>query len=101
MSDHSEIHSRADEVARTLSALANPRRLQILCHLISAGETNVTGLAGPSGLSQSALSQHLKLMRAEGLVRSRKAGLNVFYAIADQRVADLVASLERIYCAER
>lgn len=92
------LEQKVQEVARVLAALSNPRRLQVLCHLMSDGPTSVSGLVEITGLSQSALSQHLALMRAEGLVRARKDGLSVFYSIADPRIEQLVQSLEQIYC---
>jgi len=94
-----ELELKAEEVGRALGALANSRRLLALCHLMQQGEASVTQLTEATGLSQSALSQHLAMMRGEGLVRARRSGLNVFYSIADARVAALMHELERIYCA--
>lgn len=94
-----DLMEKAEDVSRVLSALSNPRRLLVLCHLMQMGERSVSQLVETVGLSQSALSQHLALMRAEGLVRTRKEGLNVHYSIADPRIEELVRSLERIYCA--
>ncbi|MCC2095934.1 MAG: helix-turn-helix transcriptional regulator [Hyphomicrobiales bacterium] len=99
MAEISTLQDKAADVSSVLSALANPRRLLILCYLMQHGETAVSGLTEISGLSQSALSQHLAMMRTEGLVGARKDGLNVFYSIADKRVEALIASLEKIYCA--
>ena len=92
------LHQQTQEVAKILSTLANPRRLMVLCHLMQEKEASVTELAEKVGLSQSALSQHLSIMRGEGLVRSRRAGLNIYYSIADPRIEKLVRSLEDIYC---
>ncbi len=93
-----DLHENVEEVARVLSALSNPRRLLVLCHLMQHGETSVSQLTKVIGLSQSALSQHLAVMRTEELVCARKDGLNVYYSIADARITELVRSLERIYC---
>lgn len=93
-----ELHDKAEDVSRILSALSNPRRLVMLCHLLQHGETSVSALVDVIGVSQSALSQHLAMMRAEGLVRARKEGLSVYYSIADSRIKELVSSLERIFC---
>jgi ArsR family transcriptional regulator len=89
---------KAEEVARIIGVIANARRLLVLCRLAEAGEMTVTQLTEAIGLSQSALSQHLAIMRATGLLATRKDGLNVFYSIADPRALDLMQSLERIYC---
>ncbi len=92
--------SKADEVAGILSALANPRRLQILCVLIEAGEANVGALARQVGVSQSALSQHLARMRDEGLVSFRRESQTLWYRISDARIEALMAELHRLFCRD-
>jgi len=94
-----ELEAKAGEVSGLLGAIANPRRLIILCKLAQAGELTVGALQDGSGLSQSALSQHLAVMRGEGLLTTRKEGLNVHYRIADPRALELMQSLERIFCS--
>lgn len=96
----SDLQKKAEEVADLLGIMANPRRLLILCKLADAGEMNVTGLVEAVGLSQSALSQHLALMRASGLVATRKEGLNVYYRITDPRAFELMQALERVFCRD-
>ena len=93
------LEMRAAEVAGVLRALANERRLMILCKLVEWGEANVNALAEAVGLSQSALSQHLAKMRAEGLVAYRRESQTLWYRIADQRIEQLFATLHRLYCA--
>jgi ArsR family transcriptional regulator len=93
-----ELEEKAEEVARLMSVISNSRRLLILCKLAEHGEMTVTRLVDAIGLSQSALSQHLALMRAIGLVTTRKEGLNVHYRIADPRAYELMHALERIFC---
>ena len=65
------LEERAIEAARMLKLLANEQRLTVLCRL-SAGEMSVTELSQYVNLSQSALSQHLGKLRAEGLVATRR-----------------------------
>ena len=72
--DFAAFEANAAEVAQVLRALANERRLMILCKLVEWGEANVTTLAEAVGLSQSALSQHLARMREEGIVDYRREG---------------------------
>src|SRR5579863_80580 len=93
------LETRAAEVAGVLRALANERRLMIMCKLVEWGEANVNALAEAVGLSQSALSQHLAKMRAEGLVAYRRESQTLWYRIADQRIEQLFATLHRLYCA--
>ena len=92
------LEKAATEVAGILRALANERRLMILCKLVEWGEGNVNSLAEAAGLSQSALSQHLAKMRDEGLVTYRRESQTLWYRIADPRIEDLFATLHRLYC---
>jgi ArsR family transcriptional regulator len=89
---------QASEVADILRALANERRLMILCKLVEWGEANVTSLAEAVGLSQSALSQHLAKMRDEGIVTFRRESQTIWYRIADPRIEQLYATLNALYC---
>jgi DNA-binding transcriptional ArsR family regulator len=88
----------ASEVAGILKALANQRRLMILCALASHGEASVSTLASGVGLSQSALSQHLAKMREEGIVSFRRDAQTLWYRIADPRIGKLMRELERLFC---
>ena len=92
------LEKAATQVAGILRALANERRLMILCKLVEWGEGNVNSLAEAVGLSQSALSQHLAKMRDEGLVTFRRESQTLWYRIADPRIEDLFATLHRLYC---
>jgi ArsR family transcriptional regulator len=98
--DLTEFTARAGEVAELLKALGNRARLMVLCKLVERGELRVGELADEVGLSQSALSQHLAKMRAEGLVAFRRNGQTLFYRVADPRCEALLATLHRLYCSE-
>ncbi|HET7717018.1 MAG TPA: metalloregulator ArsR/SmtB family transcription factor [Bauldia sp.] len=89
---------QAGQAAKLMKLLANERRLLVLCKLAGAGEMTVGSLAKAVGLSQSALSQHLSLMRAEGLVSFRREGQTLHYAIADPTAKRLLSTLREIYC---
>lgn len=93
-----DLRDKAAEAARMLALLANENRLMLLCHLVVAGEEAVGPLAASVGLSQSALSQHLSRLRADGLVATRKVAQTVYYRIADPRVAALLETLRNLYC---
>lgn len=93
------LESKAEEVAGVLKALSNPRRLLLLCKLAELGAMSVGKLASAVGLSQSALSQHLSIMRQEGLVDFERTGQTLHYRIADPRLKALLAGLYEIYCA--
>ncbi len=97
--DPETFEKQAAEVASLLRALANERRLTILCRLVECGEDNVSSLAEAVGLSQSALSQHLAKMREEGLVSFRRESQTLWYRIADPRIEQLLATLHELFCA--
>ena len=90
---------RAAAVAQILEALANARRLLVLCKLVEWGEATVGSLAEASDLSQSALSQHLAKMRQAELVTYRRDGQMLWYRIADPRIGQLIATLHDLFCA--
>jgi ArsR family transcriptional regulator len=92
------LERKAEGVASILKALANPRRLLLLCKLAEHDRMSVGQLVEAVGISQSALSQHLAVMRDEGLVTFDRAGQTLHYRIADQRLTALLGSLYRIYC---
>jgi ArsR family transcriptional regulator len=87
----------AAEAARLLKALANERRLLILCQLAD-GERSVGML--DVGLSQSALSQHLARLREDGLVTTRREAQTIHYRIADENVLRIIKTLADIYCPD-
>ena len=90
--------ANATEVANILRALANERRLMILCKLVEWGEANVGTLAEAVGLSPSALSQHLAKMREEGIVATRRESQTIWYRIADPRTEALLGHLQQLFC---
>jgi ArsR family transcriptional regulator len=96
--DPASFERKATEVADILRALANERRLMILCRLVEWGEARVNTLAEAVGLSQSALSQHLAKMREEGLVTFQRDSQTLWYRIADPRIERLFATLHELYC---
>ena len=93
MSAHSERVTSLDErtaaqVAELFSALSDTSRVRIIASL-SEGEMNVGKLAEAIGLSESAVSHHLRILRQMRLVRAEKRGREVFYSLDDDHVAEL------------
>jgi DNA-binding transcriptional ArsR family regulator len=80
-----------------LKALANRHRLMILCQLIE-GERPVHDLAGFLGLRDSTVSQHLALLRKDGLVSTRREGQTIWYSLASEPIRRVVETLYDIYC---
>ena len=96
--DLATFETNAGEVSTLLKALANTRRLMVLCKLVEHGEMTVGDLAREVALSQSALSQHLAKMRDENLVTFRRESQTLWYRIADPRTETLLATLYQLYC---
>ncbi len=88
----------AKQLAELLKVLANEYRLLILCELIE-GPRTVSSLGEKvPAITQSALSQHLSILRAHGILGFSKSGQNVTYSIADHRVEQVIAVLQECYC---
>ena len=90
------LEPRAAEAAQLLKLLANEQRLTVLCRL-SAGEMSVSELGEHVDLTQSALSQHLAKMRAEGLVATRREAQTIYYRLADPVAERLIGVLCDVY----
>jgi DNA-binding transcriptional ArsR family regulator len=88
----------AEQAAELLRALANEQRLMILCNL-TEGELSVSELNERLPLSQSALSQHLAVLRDTGAVTTRREAQTVYYALKPGPAGRVVATLHQIYCA--
>lgn len=92
----SDLAASAHAAARMLKLLASEQRLLILCKLIE-GESSVSDLAEHVGLAQSATSQHLAKMRAEGLVATRREAQTIFYRLDDPAAIQMLNTLCDIY----
>ena len=97
-SEFARFAGQATEAVAVLRSLAHEGRLLVLCYLAEAGELSVGELVDRIGLSQSALSQHLAKLRAEGLVATRKSAQTVYYRVAEPRILTLLATLHKLYC---
>lgn len=90
------LEPRAVEAARLLKLLANEQRLTVLCRL-SGSELSVTELGEYVNLSQSALSQHLAKLRADGLVATRRDAQTIYYRLSDPIAERLIGVLCEVY----
>jgi DNA-binding transcriptional ArsR family regulator len=88
----------ADEASDLLKALANRHRLLIICQL-SEQERSVGELAALLKIRDSTVSQHLALLRRDGLVTARRDGQTIWYSIGSAPARELIRTLYRIYCA--
>ena len=92
-----ELHDKASHAVELLKAMANEWRLMILCQL-SEGEKTVSELQACRGLSQSALSQHLAVLRRERIVNSRKQAQSVSYSLAGDEAPKVMHTLHDVFC---
>ncbi len=97
VADLADLRENATRASTLLKAMANKQRLMILCHLVE-GEKTVGDLRDRIGLSQSALSQHLAILRHDGLVGTRRAGTSVIYALASPQAAAMMETLYQLFC---
>jgi ArsR family transcriptional regulator, virulence genes transcriptional regulator len=93
-----KLAKQAGEAAQLLKLLGNESRLLVLCFLAVRGEMSAGELVGVAKLSQSALSQHLARLRADGLVTFRRTSQTLHYRIADKRALRVIQVLKEIYC---
>lgn len=87
----------AGRAATLLRMLGNERRLMILCQLAD-GELSVSEIQPRVGLSQSALSQHLAMLRQEGLVATRRESQAIYYRIVDHAAMRVIETLAELFC---
>ncbi|AJC47341.1 MULTISPECIES: ArsR/SmtB family transcription factor [Xanthomonas] len=96
--DPAAMRAHASEAARLLKALGNEKRLLLLCLLVDH-EQSVGELNARVELSQSALSQHLALLREDGLVQTRREGQTIYYSLVPGPVQRILEVLHGIYCS--
>jgi len=92
------MRNAAGEASDLLKALANPHRLMIVCQLIE-GPRSVGQLAGFLGIRDSTVSQHLALLRRDGLLSATRDGQTIWYAISSPQAKALLQTLYALYCA--
>ena len=94
-----QIQENADKAEALLKALASRNRLLILCTLVE-GERSVGALAKALGVRESVISQHLGLLRRDGLVQGRRDGQTIHYALAGENAKRLLTTLYQIFCTD-
>jgi ArsR family transcriptional regulator, virulence genes transcriptional regulator len=95
--DPRHMAAAADEASELLRSLGNRHRLLILCQL-TEGERSVGDLAGFLELRDSTVSQHLSLLRRDGLVRARRDGQTIWYSITSPPARRVLEALFDIFC---
>lgn len=100
MIDLDSMHDAAAEAARLMKTLANPDRLMLLCQL-SQGEMSVGELEASLGIMQPTLSQQLGVLRAEGLVDTRREGKHIYYRVLSPQALAVLQVLYAQFCEKR
>ena len=95
--DSTELERNATRASTLLKTMANEWRLLILCHL-SEGERSVKELEDLVGLRQSALSQHLALLRREHVVKTRRSAQSIYYSLESPVAIAVMNTLYEAYC---
>ena len=87
-----------NQASAAMQAIAHPLRLKILC-LVGSQELSVLEIVDAVGTSQSNISQHLAVLRDNGILAARKEANKVFYRIGDPRVLQMIALTRQIFCS--
>lgn len=95
--DMAKLEANALRASALLKAMANPTRLLVLCQ-IAQGEKSVGELEEAVGLSQSALSQHLAVLRKRHVVTARRDGQTIYYSLTSSEAVSVMGTLYDIFC---
>ncbi len=94
--DLTRMEGNAQAASELLKAMSNQTRLMILCQLLH-GEKTAGELDSLTNLSQSALSQHLAVLRDHGLVQTRRESQNIFYSIEGDKPKAIIEVLYHLF----
>lgn len=86
-----------EQAAIAMQAMSHPARIKILC-MLSSGEQMVQDLTDAIGTSQSNISQHLGILKACGMIESRKEATRTYYSIGDARILKMITLTRDIFC---
>nr|WP_132580075.1 metalloregulator ArsR/SmtB family transcription factor [Paralcaligenes ureilyticus] len=95
--DMDVMRNSADAACRLMKVLSNPDRLLLLCQM-TQGEKCVSELESLVGIEQPTLSQQLGVLRAEGLVATRREGKNIYYRISSTPTRAIMEVLYAQFC---
>ena len=85
------------DVSEIMKTMGHPGRLLILCSLLDS-KKSVTEIEEICEMSQSQTSQYLKKLESAGLIHSEKDGKYHYYSLKDERIRELMAKLQKLYC---
>lgn len=100
MQNEARLIAREEDIAKaawSLKVLSHPLRLKILC-ILGDGEASVQDMVGLAGTSQSNISQHLAILRDQGILVARREANRVYYRVSDQRTLNLIGLMREVFC---
>ncbi|MCI5180328.1 MAG: ArsR family transcriptional regulator [Candidatus Electrothrix sp. AS4_5] len=92
------MEDQTKELAVLLKAISHPIRLKILC-LLQDKELTVSEIREEVETSGANISQHLNIMRNQGIISSRKEANFIYNRIADERIIELMKTMKQLFCA--
>ena len=95
--DINKLNEQATLASYFLKSLASPIRLKILCQLID-GEKTVGDIANEIAIRDSLASQHLSLLRRDGIVANRREGQAIYYRLESETAREILVVLYKHYC---
>jgi DNA-binding transcriptional ArsR family regulator len=95
--DIDAMEAQASRASSLLGALSNEKRLVILCQLVQQ-ERSVSDLTELLEAPQSTISQHLGVLRREGLVETRRDAQTLYYSLAGNEARAILETLQALYC---
>ncbi len=94
-----DMRANAKRASDLLKSMSNPARLMVLCQL-TEGEKSVGELERAVSMSQSALSQHLAVLRQRKLVATRRKGQSIYYSLSGVEASAILAALYDLFCGK-
>ena len=91
------VDNEVKELALLLKSISHPIRLKILC-LLQDGELSVSEIREEVATSGANISQHLNIMRNQGIISSRKEANFIYNKIADKRIMELMKTMKQLFC---
>ncbi len=96
--DYKALEDKAESAAEFMKLMASAPRLLLMC-LVLEEERCVSDLAEKTGMRMPTVSQQLALLRAQGLVSTRREGTTIYYRLASEPVKDIMAMLYKHFCS--
>ncbi len=97
--NHEALEDKAEDAARFLKMLASAPRLLLMCHMFDR-ECSVGDLAEKTGMRMPTVSQQLSLLRAQGLVETRREGTTIYYRLVSNAAQEVMSVLYKNFCSE-